>query len=132
MDTVRLDPQGETVWRDECNDVWRAHGVWDVDKEGQPRLLRPGHFARANFSEDFLASPSSSASPSGIQAVMPAAHIFLEAEPFAPPPKFDDAPKLVYAPHFYDGMTLFTRRFNPNLNFDLFGMRPLLGEGNDS
>ena len=126
---VSLDPQGTTVWKDGCGDIWRAQGVWDVDKAGQPRLLRPGHFARADFTQDFL-KPFIDRFASGIHAVMPEAHIFLEAEPFAPPPRYDDACRLVFAPHFYDGMTLFTRRFHPHLNFDLFSLRPLLGEGN--
>ena len=128
VETVPIDPQGASVWRDDCADVWRAHGIWDVDSAGQPRLLRPGHFARANFTRDFL-RPFIERFAAGIHAVMPGAHVFLEAEPFAPPPSFDDADKLVYAPHFYDGTTLFTRRFNPHLNFDLFSLRPLVGEG---
>jgi len=128
VESLRLDPGGATVWREDCADVWRAHGIWDVGKDGQPRLLRPGHFARANFTQDFL-KPFIERFAAGIHAVMPEAHIFLEAEPFAPPPRFDETPKLVYAPHFYDGMTLFTRRFNPHLNFDLFSLRPLIGEG---
>ena len=127
VESVRIDPAGATVWRDECADVWRAHGVWDVDKDGVPRILRPGHFARADFTRDYL-KPFIERFAAGIHAAMPAAHIFIEAEPFAPPPKFEDADKLVYAPHFYDGMTLFTRRFNPHLNFDLFDRRPLIGE----
>ncbi len=127
VETRRIDPQGVTVWRAGGADIWRAQGIWDVDGGGQPRLLRPGHFARANFSQDFLA-PFIKRFAAGIQAVMPGAHIFLEAEPFAPPPRLGDARQLVYAPHFYDGMTLFTRRFNPHFNFDLFSMRPLIGE----
>ena len=127
VETLRIDPQGATVWRADCDDIWRAQGIWDVDKDGQPRLLRPGHFARANFTRDFL-KPFIERFAGGIRAVMPATHIFLEAEPFAPPPPFEDAGKLVYAPHFYDGMTLFTRRFNPHFNFNLFGLRPLIGE----
>ncbi|MCY3831761.1 MAG: cellulase family glycosylhydrolase [Chloroflexi bacterium] len=124
---VRLDPQGLTVWRDDCPDIWRAAGVWDVDTDGEPRLLRPGHFARADFTRDFLKPFIERFA--GIRSVMPSAQIFVEAEPFAPPPQLAEAPNLVYAPHFYDGMTLFTRRFQPHLNFDLFSLRPLIGEG---
>ncbi|MDE2635461.1 MAG: cellulase family glycosylhydrolase [Chloroflexota bacterium] len=125
--TERLDPQGATVWKDGCGDIWRAQGVWDVDSAGVPRLLRPAHFARADFRQDFL-KPFSERFAAGIHAAMPAAQIFVEAEPFMPPPKYDSADKLVYAPHFYEGMTLFTRRFHPQLNFDLSRFRPLLGE----
>ena len=124
---VRIDPQGATVWREGCEDVWRAHGIWDVDGEGKPRLLRPAHFARRDFSQDFL-KPFSDRFAAGIREAMPGAHIFIEAEPFMPPPKYTDADKLVYAPHFYDGITLFTRRFHPQLNFDFASFRPLFGE----
>ncbi len=126
VETAPIDPQGSTVWRDDCEDVWRAQGIWDVDKDGQPRLLRPGHFARADFSAGFL-KPFIERFAAGIRAVMPGAQIFIEAEPFAPPPKLDGE-RLVYAPHFYEGMTLFTKRFHPHFNFDLFRRRPLLGE----
>ena len=125
--TQRLDPQGATVWKEGCGDIWRAQGVWDVDDAGVPRIRRPAHFARADFRQDFL-KPFSERFAAGIHAAMPAAHIFVEAEPFMPPPKYESADKLVYAPHFYEGMTLFTRRFHPQLNFDLSRFRPLIGE----
>ena len=123
-----LDPGDATVWRDDCGDVWRAHGIWDVDAEGKPRLLRPGHFARGDFTQDFL-KPFTERFAAAIHAVKPDMHIFVEAEPFAPPPRYDGPDKWVYAPHFYDGATLFTRRFHPHLNFDLFNFKPLIGEG---
>ena len=124
---VPLDPQGATVWQDGCDDIWRAHGVWDVADDGKPRLLRPAHFARGDFTQDFL-KPFTERFAAGIHAVLPQAHIFVEAEPFRPPPHYDETDKLVYAPHFYDGITLFTRRFHPQLNFDFSTMRPLIGE----
>ena len=126
---LRLDPQAASVWKEGCADVWRTQGVWDIDGDGQPRLKRPGHFARADFTQDFL-KPFTERFAAGIHAVMPEAHIFVEAEPFAPPPKYSETDKLVYAPHFYDGITLFTRRFHPQLNFDFSSMRPILGELN--
>ena len=125
----RVDPQGATVWREGCGDIWRAQGIWDLDKDGQPRVLRPGHFARGDFAQDYL-KPFIERFAVAIHAEMPEAHIFIEAEPFAPPPKFDDSDKLVYAPHFYDGVTLFTRRFHPQINFDFETFRPILGEAN--
>lgn len=127
--SVRLDPAGQTVWKAGCDDVWRAHGIWGLDGEGQPQLLRPAHFARADFPQDFL-KPFCERFAAGIQAVLPEARIFIEAEPFAPPPHYEDASKLVYAPHFYDGITLFTRRFSPQLNFDFGSRRPIVGEPN--
>ena len=127
--TVRLDPAGATIWREGCDDVWRAQGIWDIDQDGKPRMLRPGHFARADFAQDFL-KPFTERFASAIHEVMPAAHIFVEAEPFAPPPSYEAPDKLVYAPHFYDAVTLLTRRFHPQFNFDFNSMRPILGADN--
>ena len=124
---ARIDPQGASVWQDGLHDVWRAHGIWDVDGDGQPRILRPGHFARGDFAQDFL-KPFADKYAAAIHAEMPDAHIFIESEPMAPPPKYDDSDKLVYAPHWYDGVTLLTRRFHPQFNIDFFSMKPLIGE----
>ena len=124
---VTLDPQGCRVWKAGYEDIWRAQGIWDVDRDGNPRLLRPGHFSRADFSEDFL-KPFTCRFADAIGEVMPAAHIFVEAEPFAPPPRYDSSDRMVFAPHFYDGLTLFTKRFHPQINFDPQTLRPLLGK----
>ncbi len=125
--SVRLDPQGATAWRDGCECVWRRHGIWDLDKDGAPRVLRPGHFAHGDFTQDFL-KPFAERFAAAIHDAAPRTLIFIEAEPFMPPPKYEKPDKLVYAPHFYDGITLFTRRFHPQFNFDFLTMRPLLGE----
>lgn len=124
-----IDPQGKRAWKDGCDDIWREAGIWDLDAHSQPRLLRPGHFARADFAQDFL-KPFSERYAAAIHAEMPEALIFIEAEPLAPPPTYDAPSKMVYAPHYYDGATLFTKRFHPHVNVDLFNLRPLLGGDN--
>ncbi len=123
---VTLDPEGCRVWKAGCEDIWREQGIWDTDRQGNPRLLRPGHFAQADFNEDFL-KPFTCRFAAAIHEVMPQAHIFIEAEPFAPPPHYDHSARMVFAPHFYDGITLFTKRFHPQVNFDLNTLRPLFG-----
>ena len=124
---ITLDPQGRRVWKAGCEDIWRAQGIWDIDRGGSPRLLRPGHFADADFSQDFL-KPFTRRFAAAIHKAMPAAHIFVEAQPFAPPPRYDNSASMVFAPHFYDGITLFTKRFHPQVNFDLKAFRPLFGK----
>ena len=123
-----IDPQGRRAWKDGCEDIWREVGVWDLDDCGQPRLLRPAHFSRVDFAQDFL-KPFTQRYAAAIREVMPAAHIFIEAEPLAPPPHYDAGDRgLVYAPHFYDPLTLLSKRFHPYAHLDLLGMRPLLGK----
>ena len=113
-----INPRGVRAWKDDCEDIWREQGIWDLDKDGEARMLRPGHFARADFAQDFL-KPFTERFAAAIHEVMPEAHIFIESEPLAPPPIYDSCSKMVYAPHFYDGATLFTKRFHPQLNIDL-------------
>ena len=121
-----INPRGVRAWKDDCEDIWREQGIWDLDKDGKARMLRPGHFARADFAQDFL-KPFTERFAAAIHEVMPEAHIFIESEPLAPPPIYDSCGKMVYAPHFYDGATLFTKRFHPQLNIDLLKMRPVIG-----
>ena len=121
-----INPRGVRAWKDDCEDIWREQGIWDLDKDGEARMLRPGHFARADFAQDFL-KPFTERFAAAIHEVMPEAHIFIESEPLAPPPIYDSCSKMVYAPHFYDGATLFTKRFHPQLNIDLLKMRPVIG-----
>ena len=48
--------------------------------------------------------------------------IFIETEPGIEPPRWgsDDAPQIVYAPHWYDGFVLFMKRFSPVIAADMF------------
>lgn len=126
-----IDPQGMTVWKEGCGDIWKEYGIWDVDKDGNPRILRPAHFSRVNgktidFNDDYL-RPFIENFSLAIHEVMPDAIIFTESEPFEPPPHYPDSHNLVFAPHYYEGVTLFTKIFNRRANFDLELMRPLVG-----
>ena len=96
-----LDPQGTRIWQAEHEDIWRRQGIWDTDKDGNPRLLRPGHFSRVDFSADYL-KPFTLNFADAIRGVMPTSHIFVETPPGAPPPCFDESGRLVFAPHFDD------------------------------
>lgn len=128
---VTVDPHGETVWKEGHEDIWKQYGVWDVDADGKPRILRPAHFARVNektidFNDDYL-RPFTINFAQAIHEVMPHAIIFTESEPFEPPPHYADTENLVFTPHYYEGITLFTKQFNKRVNVDLELMRPLIG-----
>lgn len=120
--TAVMNPEGVSVWQEGFEDVWKANGVW-TDAEGEPRILRPDHFARvdgreAAFERDFL-KPFLLRFIEEIRAVHPDAIIFIESrgEHSEPIPWAADDPDLVvYAPHWYDGFTIFTRTYNPEFN----------------
>ncbi|KPL82439.1 hypothetical protein SE15_09785 [Thermanaerothrix daxensis] len=123
----RVDPQGLRAWREGQECVWRQHGVWDVDASGKPRLLRPNYFTQINgrpvdFGQDCL-RPFYETFIQTIRAVHPQVLIFIEPEVNQPPPHWihDRPASIIYAPHWYDGFVLYTKRFLPWLAYDARG-----------
>jgi len=115
--------------------VWRENGVWDVAPDGQPRLLRPRHFHQVNgrevrFNDDYY-RPFANRFAREIRAADPEALIFLEGEPGVPGPRWgpQDAARVVYAPHWYDGLVLLFKDFNPLMGLDYRIRKLVLGLG---
>jgi hypothetical protein len=106
--------------------------VWDLDSEGQPRLARPHHFSRrqdhAVHFDDYL-RPFLVRFAHEIRALDPDTVLFLEGQPLHTPPHWDleAIPRVVYAPHWYDGLTLLTKRFIPFLGVDVNDQGLVLG-----
>lgn len=131
---ITIDPQGERVWKDGYDCVWKQNGVWDIGPDGRPLLLRPHHFVyvngrRVNFDQDYL-RPFILRYIEGIRAIDPSAMIFVENEYGAPPPYLaeDKVDNLVYAPHWYDAIMLLGKRYIPFLTFDTYTNRFIIGE----
>jgi hypothetical protein len=112
------------AWRESFDCVWRRNGVWGLDADGTPRLLRPDHFVRVNgrnvrFSQDYY-RPFANRYAKAIREVHPDAAIFVESTvendslQWGP----DDAERVVYAPHWYDVTTLALREFRLLMAFD--------------
>jgi len=135
-----IDPAGKTAWRQDADAgcVWKQNGVWDEDRDGQPHLMRPNHFARhgarpANFLDDYLL-PFAQRFAAGIHAITPKAMIFVESEVLeedTTPTRVRIDPvtvrNMVFAPHWYDGLTLFTKRYQPYFAFHNRTLRPVIG-----
>ncbi len=119
--TRRVNPTGARLWQEGRPCVWQENGVWDVDEAGQPRLLRPDHFSHRDgrpidFHADYLA-PFARRFAREIRAIDPHALLFLESPPQSGPFPWDPAqvPNAVHAAHWYDGLTLMTKRYWPFL-----------------
>jgi hypothetical protein len=135
---TELNPAGATLWRPGYEPIWRQNGVWDVDRSGQPQLLRPDHFAQfdgrpVEFGGDCFA-PFVQRYRQAIQAIDPGALIFVTP----PPPEMAQGrieygplggAGWVHAPHWYDGLTLGLQRYLPWLGVDAQGARPRLTVG---
>jgi len=116
---VRINEAGARAWRAGSECIWRRHGLWEIDGAGQPRLLRPDYFARAggrpvDFTQDYY-YPFAQRFARHVRAIDDRAAIFVQSEVTHDPPRWDaaDAGALVYAPHWYDVMTLFRREYLP-------------------
>ena len=130
-----LNPRGVRAWAEGRECVWRANGVWDLDANGEPRLLRPDHFAvvggrQVDFARDYY-KPFATRFAREIRPAHPRALIFLESDPILP--KLDwgaaDAPGVVYAPHWYDGYVVYTKGYTPHLGADMFAGKVVVGRG---
>jgi hypothetical protein len=128
-----LNPGKERLWRAGMGCVWRQNGVWDFDSSGNPLLLKPDHFYsvnghKINVADDYY-KPFANRFAQEIRAEMPNALIFVETEPSTPPPHWTekDESNIVYAPHWYDGITLVFKRYLGFIGADFFAARPVLG-----
>jgi hypothetical protein len=131
--TRLVNPGGLRAWKDGRDCVWRENGVWDVDSRRQPHLLRPDHFSQVggrpvNFSEDYF-KPFALRFARAVRSAHPQAVIFLEPALDHRPPAWgeSDPEQVAFAPHWYDGLVLVSKRFNPYLAFDSLARRIVVG-----
>lgn len=114
---LRLNPHGVSAWRSEQDDLWRNEGVWEKGVDGTPHLLKDDHFALPGF--DFFhdgVRPFARRLASAIRAIHPDSYLFIESEPGMPDNLYWEnarEERIVNASHWYDNLTLFTKRYNP-------------------
>lgn len=123
-----------SLWKDGYTCIWQQNGVWKMDDSGQPLLLQPDYFASrggkpVDFHQDYLL-PFAHRYTDMVRSVDTTKIIFLEQVPEnrSPYVQAGEFKELVYAAHWYDGMTLFLKRYVPFLNFDTETDHLLLGE----
>ncbi|KAI0475502.1 glycoside hydrolase family 5 protein [Xylariaceae sp. FL0804] len=144
-----IDPHGEMAWlpadyddsrygwkRDpgwklgEC--IWAQHGVWDPSKDV---LLKKHYFQKHPTTGEVLDYPKFTNTyfmeyyryyRDTIRKVHKDAIMLCQPPVLEIPPSIkgteDDDPKMVYAPHYYDGITLMTKKWNRTWNVDIFGV----------
>jgi len=144
-----VDPEGASAWlpadyddtkygwkRDpnwrlgEC--LWAQHGVWDPK---QDKLLKKDYFSFSprtgakmdyeQFTNTFFMDHFRSFR-NAIRSVHEDAIILCQAPVLEIPPNIkgtdDDDSRLVFASHYYDGLTLLTKHWNRYYNVDVFGV----------
>ena len=118
-------------WRlGEC--LWAQNGVWDPK---QDRLLKKDYFSYSpntgakidyeKFTNIYFLDHFRSFRDA-IRSVHKDAMILCQAPVLEIPPSIkgtpDDDPRLVFASHYYDGLTLLTKHWNRYYNVDVFGV----------
>ncbi|KAI8812275.1 glycoside hydrolase superfamily [Cladochytrium replicatum] len=113
--------------------IWANHGVWDRRTR---QIVKPDYFAsnprtgeRVYFYEHCFI-PFVKHFADAIRAVVPDATIFVEPPVNEVPPKLTrknnggkEWENIVYAPHWYDGLTLINKHYNPWFNVDVYGIQ---------
>ncbi|KAF3067359.1 hypothetical protein GL218_08556 [Daldinia childiae] len=147
-----IDPHGEMAWlpadydetrygwkRDpdwklgEC--LWAQHGVWDPSQDSQGALLQKNYFEKHPTSGDKLDYHAFTniyfmafyrKYRDAIRGIHKDAIMLCQPPTLELPPNIkgtaDDDPRMVYAPHYYDGITLMTKKWNRTWNVDVMGI----------
>ncbi|KAF2211103.1 glycoside hydrolase family 5 protein [Cercospora zeae-maydis SCOH1-5] len=146
-----VDPKGTSAWLDpatwddakygwkrdpdwklgEC--IWAQHDVWDPTKD---ELLKPNHFATHPKTGEKLDQEYWTNHEfmdfyrlyhRAIRDVWSEAFLLMQPAPFEIPPVIKgtpegDDPNMIFASHFYDGITLITKKWNRWWNIDVLGV----------
>jgi hypothetical protein len=146
---VLVDPQGESAWLPADYDdsrygykrdsgwklgrcVWAQHGVWEPETD---ELLNKEYFHKHPKTGEALDYEVFTNTyymdyyrrhRDAIRAHHKDSILFMQPPVLEIPPSIkdteDDDPKMVYAPHYYDGVTLMTKKWNRYWNVDVFGI----------
>jgi hypothetical protein len=142
--TERLGAEGLRAWKDGVDCLWRRAGVWDVVGGGvagsgeRPVLKRPAHFAtargrRVDFAKDYLEPFIRRFDEAVCRAEGGARRfvLFVEGVPNAHRPTLAAAGEgsVVDATHWYDDLTLVTKRWLGFAAYDARHDRIVLGRG---
>lgn len=126
---VTLNSEKKSAWLPGRECVWKQNGVWELDQNGNPVLLRPDYFHKVNgkpvdFVQDYM-KPFLIKMVAEIRSVKPDWIVFIESETNNYPPVWTEAAQqnLANAPHWYDGPLMFFKSYVPFL-----GLNEVTGE----
>lgn len=125
-----------SCWLDGKEDIWRKEGIWDLDKNRVPIILKNDHFVKRNDTKvDFYLehlSPFINRYAKDIRSVIPDTIIFFEGPADRPIRgeqnlNFDIPKNVVHAAHWYDVASLGTKKAWIRGTFDVMRMKMVIG-----
>ena len=146
--TELIDPKGESAWLPADYDdslygwsrhpewklgqcLWAQHGIWDPATD---ELLSKDYFARSPsgdkidyeyFTNNYFMAYYRK-HKKALRSVFEDTILFFQAPVLEIPPSIkgteDDDQNMIFAPHFYDGITLIMKKWNRYWNVDVFGL----------
>ncbi|ORY39013.1 glycoside hydrolase [Rhizoclosmatium globosum] len=130
--TKIMNQERRSAWLNYGDCIWKRHGVWGLDSQNRPIILKPNYFttnpktgAPINYYNDFY-MPMVRRYKAAIQSVRPDHLVFFEPIPNEDPPTLTDTDRneqgYVYAPHWYDLKALLTKNFDGLVTFDVQGL----------
>jgi hypothetical protein len=124
-----FNKDGISAWLPGYNCIWKENGVWDIDGNGEPRLLKPDYFSsvrgqKVAFSKDYL-RPFINRYIETIRKVHPAATIFIDSSPLEDDGSWGpiEESNIVYEPHWYDVAVLALKSFKPWFAVDMRNLK---------
>jgi hypothetical protein len=97
------------IWRDGC--PWREAGLWDLGPDGDP-VVDPSRCAGDAWRDHMV--PFAERFRDTVRTLHPDCFVFIEGSPMELDTEWTDTdPLVVNARHWYDVMSLVTRRFDP-------------------
>ncbi len=129
-----LNPGSDSAWLNGAKDVWQQHNVWGLDKSGTPVILQPHYFSSVNghpvdFYRDYF-KPFLNQFIQEIRSVAPESIFFVEGVPGENGLAWgnEESSNIVHAAHWYDDITLVTKRFVNWFTMDTRTEKVVLGK----
>lgn len=127
-----------SCWLKGAGDIWRKEGVWGLDENNLPIILNNDYFTTKNgkkvdFYNDYL-SPFINRFTKNMREIVPDVIIFFESHPIrilkGEKLTYDVPQNSVNAGHWYDGVTLGTKRSMIKANYDILTNKIVMGKKN--
>ena len=130
----KLNPTHNLAWEKKEKDLWFNAGIYSYDKNAKPVLIKPGYFAskngkKVNFNNDYY-KPFLLRFQDSIKSVNPEWLIFAESSFTSEIPEFteSEAKNMVNASHWYDIVTLLTKKYYSWFTIDRRDRQFILGK----